>query len=187
MRILAYQGVSWISKAIRTFTRSRYSHIAVQLPNDSVIEAWHVGGVSHTQHPGANHTPGTVVDVFKVVRTHLDERLAEAFLRAQVAKPYDYWSVMAFLSRTRPSKGDRWFCSELAEEALRRGGAYILRGDPGTHSPRDLTLSPLLMHIDTIKTTKTNPKTPAISRRSARKMHTHTQQPTKKQAKKVTS
>lgn len=151
MKILAYQGTSLISKAIRLQTRSKYSHIAVMLSDGQVIEAWHKGGVQLSPSPSTLHAPGTKVDVFRI-DAEFDEATAERFLHEQKGKKYDFKSVARFMSRRKTRHNDKYFCSELAEFALMFGGLLLLNGNPSEHSPRDTALSPYLILEDQIIT-----------------------------------
>lgn len=149
MKILAYRGKSWVSKAIRWQTRSKYSHIAIELDNGSVIEAWHIGGVAHNKNFKVAHTPGTLVDVFGIIGD-FDEVAASVFLLDQVGKKYDFGSIVRFMTRRTEPHDDKWFCSELAMEALHAGGVDILKRIPASHvSPGQLVTSPILAFIET--------------------------------------
>lgn len=140
MKILAYKGVSLISRLIQWQTRSPYSHIAVELRDGTVIEAWHVGGVQHNRSFRDVHTRGTAVDVFRINHEY-NEDAVEQFLKAQVGKKYDFMSVARFLTRRDRPADNRWFCSELAFEKLR----FLLdRIKPSHVSPGVLVLSPYL-------------------------------------------
>ena len=152
MKILAYKGKSWISKAIRWQTRSPYSHIAVQLYDGSVIEAWHVGGVRHIADPFEGHSPGTEIDVYGIKLSEpLNEIAVEQFLLDQVGKKYDFKSVARFVTRRDVELDDAWFCSELAEAGFISGGLTFLNGSPSRHSPRDTVMSPYLVFERTIR------------------------------------
>lgn len=143
MKILAYQGKSIISKLIRWQTRSIYSHIAVELDDGSIIEAWLTDGVIHRDSFNEGHTDGTPVDFFQV-KGLVDSSKAEEFLWKQVGKKYDWISVFRFLWHTPAEKNNRWFCSELAEKALETVSSKLLHGNCSEHSPRDTAMSPLL-------------------------------------------
>jgi len=147
MKILAYQGISPISRAIRWQTRSLYSHIGVELDDGTVVEAWHKGGVQRSRDFAAIHTRGTLVDVFGI-GPDIDSDAAEKWLLEQVGKAYDFRSVFRFLTRRHAPANDRWFCSELAESACLIGGVHLLNGTPSEHSPRDIVMSPCLYHIE---------------------------------------
>jgi len=147
MRILAYKGTSFTSRLIRLQTRSEYSHVSVQLEDDTVIEAWGRGGVRHLSGPLEAHKEGTHIDSF-VVNASVDEERVLGFLNSQLGKKYDFLSVMRFFTRRKSSADDRWFCSELVVEAYRQGGVDLLKRLPSSYaSPRDVVISPLLVSV----------------------------------------
>ena len=149
MKILAYKGLSFISKAIRWQTRSPYSHIAVELDDGSVVEAWHVGGVAHNRSFRAVHTKGTEVDVFAIARKH-DAIVMSDFLLNQVGKKYDFGSIARFMSRRAEPHDEKWFCSELAMACVYVGGVDLLKRIPDSHvSPGQMVTSPMLEFIGT--------------------------------------
>lgn len=146
MRVALYRGVSPLSRAIRWQTRGEYSHAAIVLPCGSVIEAW-PGGVQENPCLGKAHTPGTRVDLFDVPGlTGAMVHEVERFLRSEIGCGYDYLGVLRFVSRRRGAHDEKWFCSELVFEALRRVGIYLLaRVEAWRVSPTDLGMSPLLL------------------------------------------
>jgi uncharacterized protein YycO len=154
MKLLAYRGKGIVSRMIQLQTRSPYSHIALQLDDESVIEAWHVGGVRHNADWTTIHGKGTAVDVFRFNEEALcnfDEKKMLYWLQKQLGKKYDFLSVFRFLSKRKALKNDRWFCSELIEEAIIMGGGRLLRGIPAQHSPRDTVMSPCLIFEETLE------------------------------------
>jgi uncharacterized protein YycO len=148
MKILAYKGKSWISKIIRWKTRSEYSHVAIELDDGSVVEAWHIGGVAHNKDFTTVHTKGTEVDVFEIIG-EFNETEAEAFALSQVGKKYDFSTIGRFISgRTEPKDGE-WICSEFDFVVVAKGGVYLLERIPAPHiSPGQLITSPLLKYIE---------------------------------------
>ena len=148
MKILAYRGKSIVSLAIKFQTRSPYSHVAIELSGHEIYEAWHVGGVRRLRYRAEGHSPGTPVDVFRVDSPdHIDVDKVRAFLQAQVGKKYDFWSVGRFLSRRKAPANDKWFCSELVLAALEAGGCSLLHINPSEATPRDVSISPLLVKV----------------------------------------
>ena len=142
IRIALYRGTSIISRLIQWQTRSVYSHAAALLDDDSVIEAWHCGGVSHVPTLQSNHTPDTPVDIFIVRSTLGQQEIYERFLKRQVGEKYDFQAVFRFLSRVPASKNNKWFCSELVAAALNSAGLPPLaRIYPAEVSPKLLSLS----------------------------------------------
>lgn len=140
MKILAYQGISWVSRIIRHKTRSIYSHIAVELNDGSVVEAWHKGGVRHSESFKTLHTKGTKVDVYEILCDYNYVK-AEKFYLRQIGKGYDFGNVGRFLSGRQVRRDDYWFCSEYGEMGIIKGGGRLLRGSPSEHSPRDTCMS----------------------------------------------
>lgn len=154
MKLLAYHGKGIVSRMIQLQTRSPYSHIALQLDDGTVIEAWHVGGVRHNADWTTIHGKGTSVDVFRFNEESLcqfDEGKVLAWLQKQLGKKYDFLSVFRFLSKRKALKNDRWFCSELVEQAIIEGGGQLLNGEPAHHSPRDTVMSPCLILEDRLE------------------------------------
>ena len=142
MKILAYKGRSIPSRLIRLQTRSEYSHVAVQMDDGTVIEAWAIGGVRHVASPTEAHKPGTPIDVFEIKGTY-DEGMVRRFLKSQLGKRYDYRAIVRFLTRRKMRADDRWFCSELVIEAFRRGGLHLQARIPASYAPpRDVAMSP---------------------------------------------
>lgn len=148
MKLLAYKGKSITSKAIRILTRSEYSHIAIELDNRMMIEAWQRSGVVERANFREGHTPGTSVDVFDI-EGPLDSARAEKFLRDKIGAKYDWLNVFRFLYCKPAVENRRWFCSELAEYALAEGFVTLLRGNKSHHSPRDTVMSTRLKYITT--------------------------------------
>jgi uncharacterized protein YycO len=144
MRILAYQGKSIISKLIKLQTRSPYSHVAVQLDDETVIETWGLVGVRHVASPKEAHNPNTMIHAFEVIPEY-DQELVLKFLKSQLGKKYDYRAIVRFLTRRDSPLDNRWFCSELVLTAFRKAGVDLLARIPASHtSPRDIVMSPLL-------------------------------------------
>lgn len=148
MKILAYQGKSWLSWLIRFQTRSKYSHIAIELNDGTMIEAWASAGVVHRVDFKEGHTSGTKVDVYGV-KVALSTAKAEQFLKDQVGRKYDWWSVLRFVSHTPASENNKWFCSELGLTAIANGFVTLLNGNFSEMSPRDVPMSTLLNHEET--------------------------------------
>ena len=158
--IAQYQGVGCISKAIRFQTgRSLWSHTAPVLRDQSIVESWHKGGVSHVDKGSLilnlsfNHTPGTIVDLFRIEATEKQAEEFEKFLLSQVGMKYDFRSVFRFLTGVPASVNNRWFCSEISSFGLIDIGIYIQqRICPAHISPQLHGISPLMISIGNITT-----------------------------------
>ncbi len=146
MRILLYQGRSLLSRSIKFRTWRDYSHAALEIHADEIIDAWKRGvRVIETPHEG--HDPETIIHAFRVPPLTDEQRMAiKYFAREQVGRPYDYRGVLRFISRRDPRRQNKkWFCSELVFEAFLRAGIELLARVPSHRvSPGDLALSPLL-------------------------------------------
>ena len=152
IRIALYQGRSLSSRLIRLQTRSRYSHAALLLNDERVVEAtgkpFPRGAVRRVDGLGAQHTPGTIVDLF-AVDAPVDMEPAERWLFGVIGLPYDYRSVLRFLTRVPAAENRRYFCSELVFAFYQAGNLDLLRGAQAHDmSPRDLSLSPYLRHLE---------------------------------------
>ena len=111
---------------IRLVTWSSWSHNGVLTPEGTVIEARWPDGVVETP-----------LDAFiaRASRFELcefdcpDPGAAVAWARSQIGKPYDTWGVIGLGIRRRWQEDDAWWCSELVEAALARGGRLRFRRD----------------------------------------------------------
>lgn len=174
--IALYKGKSLISRTIKWFTWGPYAHASWILPDQSCIEAWHVGGVRHTKHWCMDHKPGTEIDFFEIKGMPPEQRkVIEAFLLDQVGKRYYFWGIARFFSRRRnrrrtrnPKDVGRWFCSELVMAACQKAGVDLLkRVEPQQVHPTLLSYSPNLDHVKTRKTWRVdNEYYPSIDRLS---------------------
>ena len=115
----------------------------------SIIEAWS-GSVRHVASISASHTPGTPVDVyeynFPLSLTEIQQ--FAGFLVSQLGKPYDYLSIIRFLTRERGRLDNKWFCSELAFQASVVVGYPLLKNVPAWKVPPAwIPMSPLLKFV----------------------------------------
>ena len=157
MRIALYQGKCWISRAIRWQTRSLYSHAAFLARDGTVIEAWQPC-VRLVQSLSAQHSPGTVVDIFDFVQPLSQEEDEQLWKLAMADRgiPYDYVGVLRFISR-RPEderSNDRLFCSEQVFSRCKEIGRSLLERTEAWRVPPDwISRSPLLRLVETVITT----------------------------------
>lgn len=143
MRMLLFRGKSVVSKLIQWQTRSPYSHVAVELDDGSIIEAWYIGGVRELERGDGAHKPGTVVEAY-TIEVEYDSEKVDKFFRKQLGKAYDYRSIPRFVTRKDAPDNDKWFCSELFISGFLAGGCELLRGNPSHISPRDTAMIPYL-------------------------------------------
>ena len=119
LNFVAFKGKSWVSKAIRYFTRSKdYSHIAVLLDDCNLIEAWK--GRTHRSF-FSEHTKDTIYEIWSLgVPDNVHYHCMKYYQHpATVQTPYDYFGIAGFiLKKTVKQSKKRLFCSELAMTPL---------------------------------------------------------------------
>ena len=144
--IALYRGKSLFpSRLIEFINWSPYSHASfIHEFKGSCVEAWTKGGVTTSPNFGVLHTPGTVVDLFRVRDVTLaQEAQAYNFCVSQIGKKYDYWGIVHFITRHSGDDESRWFCSELVFEAYRLAGVdLLLRIEAHQVYPGMLAISP---------------------------------------------
>lgn len=144
--IALYRGVSFTSRLIRFFNWSDYSHASWIDMNLAEYEAWQNGGVQVVGHWGANHTPGTLVDMLHIYLTKGEEQGLQEFFISQAGKKYDLAGVLGFVFRNdKIQKRNKWFCSELVSAGFKAIKKPLLSRIPDHKvSPAMLCYSPLL-------------------------------------------
>lgn len=143
MKVLAYKGISWGSKLIRFYTRSEYSHIAIEWEDGRVTEALNKKGVVLAPDFRWFHTTGTPVDVFDLA--NCDEASAWAFASQCHGDRYDRSAIARFVTKRKKHTPREWICSEVSFEIVRYGGVLLLlRVSSETLSPGDIVSSPIL-------------------------------------------
>jgi len=156
MRIALYRGRSPLSLLIRWQTRSVYSHAAFLLDDGSVIEAW-PPAVRHVADLSTQHTSGTPVDIFEFIDplTVGETRRLVRLAKADVGVPYDYRSVVRFLTRAREPgpTAQKLFCSEQVFLRCGEVGRHLLARTEAWRVPPDwIARSPRLFLEKTIIT-----------------------------------
>ena len=114
--IAAYHSKSWTSKAIRFFTWSDISHVALVDPYDAVYQSLtddgvcKVGSADLITNLSRHHTEGTLVDIYEIripdsqypdgKRITAEQwDLIHAFCESQLGKHYDWRGVFSFITR----------------------------------------------------------------------------------------
>ncbi len=128
-----YTGRSILSLYIQFFTWSGKSHTSAFRPPinglwGNVIEAWRRGVTE--QHWALNHTPGTIIEVYRVPCT---QRQAEKFYWHMAAKKghrYDFLGIASFALRMNVGSNKRWFCSEAVAHSAAMAGITLLAKVP---------------------------------------------------------
>ena len=150
IKIAQYKGKSWVSKAIKFVTRGQYSHTAIMLADDCIVEAWEgSNSVRVIESLAEGHKPGTPVDIYSVRMGSEQERVFREFVLAQVGKKYDYWGIFGFLRRKDLQRGESWFCSELFAAGCEKAGVTLLKNvRPSQVSPSMVTRSPITQFVE---------------------------------------
>ena len=107
---------------IQAATFSRWNHVAIEV-SGLVYDSTFKNGV-------AWRTPSEFMrsyDEIKTVEIEVPNELGVLlFLESQLGKKYDWRPLVALPFRANWNDKGRWFCSELATEALRKGELHVL-------------------------------------------------------------
>ncbi len=144
IRIAQYKGVSFTSNMIKRVTRGEYSHTAIMLEDDRIVEAWQgCNKVRIINELSDGHKPGTEVDIYLVDMGSKQEENFRAFVELQIGKKYDYMGLVGFYFNSGIHNESKWFCSELFAAACRYAGVALLNNmDPYQVSPHLASVSP---------------------------------------------
>lgn len=151
-----YKGISLISKLIKYWTRSEYSHVEQCLNIDTLkgygaYEGHKVGYL----YP-SYHKKGTPYDIFELECTDEQYEKFNYFKRMQEGKGYDYKGIMGFVTnKEKMNDINKWYCSEIELYACNYAGIRILNWDVikmNLVSPGMFLASPLLNKILSGKT-----------------------------------
>lgn len=107
---------------IRAVEGGDYSHMALVLPGDRVIESVKATGVR------IRRLDSLLEDAWHYSLMHLevpDENAAVDFAMKQVGKPYDTMGLVGFGFGRDWQQDDKWYCSELGMTILHHGGITL--------------------------------------------------------------
>ena len=133
MRIIYCTSNGFISALIRFFTFSKWSHVAIEF-NGVVIDSTSVNGVAVSSY---KRFAATHKSIHMEELTGVNEEAVWRFLKSQIGKKYDFRAIFSFPFRRSWQRNSKWFCSELAAEALIMGGRN-LKIKSSRVTPRDL-------------------------------------------------
>jgi len=147
VKIALYLGSDFVDKTILFFSRGGYTHAAIILPDDTVIEAYPFRGI-RSRKSLTDQMGDAKVEIYDVATTPEQDKIITDFLRKQIGKGYDYWNIFGFVFHTthegRTSRG-RWFCSELVFAAFQEAGINLLaRVEAWKVSPTILSFSTIM-------------------------------------------
>ena len=154
IRIAQYMGRSFISKVIKKVTRGEYSHTAIMLDDNRIVEAWEgCDEVRIITDLSDGHKPGTPVDIYEVSMGSRQEESFREFVEAQVGKEYDYLGLLGFYFNSGLHNEEKWFCSELFAASCLHADVGLLNNVAAYQtSPRLASVSPKTKYIKSIIT-----------------------------------
>lgn len=118
IRIVFTRERSLGSLAIRAFTASRWSHVALVTGAGTIIDATFKHGVA--ERPWSDFLEkASAYEVVTFAAAKPDDVVN--FARTQVGKKYDMLALVGFYFRTGWQDTRSWFCSELIAWAINRG------------------------------------------------------------------
>lgn len=147
--LILVKGTGLISKAIEDIEHSQYSHVAIYVGNNQLIEA---EGFEKTGYVSIDKYKGQA-DVYKhVYLTEFDKRNLLKYLKEQVGTKYDYllllWEFLRYVKHIAlPYKEyHSHICSTLANDAYQDIKVFLC---PGIilPSPADIAESKMLIKI----------------------------------------
>ena len=146
-----YRGISLVSKAIKWFTRSNYSHVSYIDGSGQVYEAW-PPRARITPSYNVGHAAGTIIDLYRCPMSPTQEATMVAYLTGCIGIKYDFAGVLGFISRRAGAqRQDKLFCSEMIVDACRAAGVILIERTPSyAISPGHLSTSPLLSYSGSV-------------------------------------
>lgn len=142
LTLIFSRGDDWISRLIRFFTRSRFSHVALVSPDGTTV----IESTGLTRPDGVQQTP---LDVWQARHPGFELRAAHhpnpesvwAIACSQMGKPYDNSYIWGWLLHRNWQAPDRWACHELIFwSAYQTGFPLLDMRDAGWLTPQHLFL-----------------------------------------------
>jgi cell wall-associated NlpC family hydrolase len=149
--IVFFKGSDWISDVISKVTHSPYTHVAVVMHDNNILEA--------NAFIKVRIRPIQKDEVFSVFRCNLTDKQRQIIYNAGekfIGESYDYIQVLQWLYRLTINKNglgivnnaNRLYCSELVDDVFEAAGIDLLPNRlDGDVTPADLLQSPLLTKI----------------------------------------
>lgn len=125
-----YSLGSWI---IKLFTFSKFSHVAVKISEELIVDSTLLTGVRCISlDEFREHYPN-----FTEVNIELPNEIAAInFVLNQVGKPYDWTALLGMVLQRKWHEEDSWFCNELWEAAAKASGKPRFRDDVHRITPQ---------------------------------------------------
>lgn len=131
-----------VSAGIRAFEYGFWaSHVEALMPDGTLLGAHYDGGVAARPH---DYDKGQFIREM-YVSIPVDDAIAarfDAFLRAQLGKPYDVEAIAGIVAQRNWQESGAWICSELIAAALSDCGYFPahLATEFNHVTPRDVLL-----------------------------------------------
>lgn len=150
-----YEGMSFVSKAIKWRTNGIYSHVGEILDTKTLFElsAWE--GVNRKGERGVVgisspecHRRGTPYDVYSIEVSNDQYNAFKLAKQKRKGAKYDYLGILGFATnKAKFNKRDKWFCSELEAQCCKEANIPLFNWNikfPELTSPSDFASSPIL-------------------------------------------
>jgi len=139
VRLAFYRGAGLTGWAIRTITWSDYDHVALLLPDGSVLDVEPGAGVSE-------HATVRVADAIYTVNANTSmQDAALAWAQQQIGDRYDWSATLGIALHRDWREPGAWMCSELCVRAFEVAGQPLLNADHVNRiTPGDLLMSPII-------------------------------------------
>ena len=131
IKVAQYKGKSLASRLIKFGTRGKYSHTAIILEDNIIVEAWEgCNEVRLIHNVSEGHSHGTPVDIYEVDIDPTKEEEFSKFITSQIGKKYDKLGLVAFyFNREKLNRENKVFCSELLAEGCHSIGCFFWGDD----------------------------------------------------------
>lgn len=153
INVIFFEGISFLSKLIRFFTRSKISHVGFLFDDNYLLEAWYnkkTKKIYWCRSHLSFHTTGTAYKVYTIknIKKETYFKFKELCNFIDFCKiPYDFIGVICFLIPFKLKVNGHWFCSEGVFEVLKY--LNILKTDsPGWKISPDILYEILSNHPD---------------------------------------
>ncbi|AJI53031.1 hypothetical protein LA55_1222 [Francisella philomiragia] len=136
---------NWISKAIKFFSVSKFSHVEIEIDEICYSAKPFKGVYAHSYADLCIKEANIQTFSINTDVTEEQKSLLKLFLEEQVSKGYDYKAVLgcALWKRDWENDDKRWFCSELIASAMNYAGLELTNKFYKPHRliPEDLAVS----------------------------------------------
>ncbi|MCU0689783.1 MAG: hypothetical protein MUF54_00140 [Polyangiaceae bacterium] len=133
VRLVFSRPRTLLSYAIATWLSSLWSHVSCVIGDEAWESSASTGVIEMPAYRAYSVNGPSAVAVVMC-----DSANAQAFLREQVGKPYDYTALFGIFAKRDWQEPDSWFCSELAAAAALAGGEMLVRKPINRITPEDL-------------------------------------------------